>query len=233
MVNKGIETATTGAGWLKGGPQMVSDVVCGIIDTWVSVIDPNEGTIRKAMSGDAATLDELASLASTIGSIVFVVYVCMTAVNLFLATAESEPAWESNCRGASPPLLNLDATHWLISAQVGPRLLQELPHDSQALESHSGRRPVPRAGGCAVRHGHGADPEVHPRPGQERALAASFYSLRVVRVGATCHAIDAMPHAVEAPHDPALRGLPRLHALGHDCDHHGRHLGLSLASASA
>ena len=89
MVNKGIETATTGAGWLKGGPQMVSDVVCGIIDTWVSVIDPNEGTIRKAMSGDAATLDELASLASTIGSIVFVVYVCMTAVNLFLATAES------------------------------------------------------------------------------------------------------------------------------------------------
>ena len=89
MVNKGIETATTGVGWLKGGPQMVSDVVCGIIDTWVSVIDPNEGTIRKAMSGDAATLDELASLASTIGSIVFVVYVCMTAVNLFLATAES------------------------------------------------------------------------------------------------------------------------------------------------
>merc|ERR1719359_634592 len=86
MVNKGIETA---AGWLKGGPQMVSDVVCGIIDTWVSVIDPNDGTIRKAMSGDAATLDELASLASTIGSIVFVVYVCMTAVNLFLATAES------------------------------------------------------------------------------------------------------------------------------------------------
>ena len=75
MVNKGIETATTGAGWLKGGPQMVSDVVCGIIDTWVSVIDPNEGTIRKAMSGDAATLDELASLASTIGSIVFVVCV--------------------------------------------------------------------------------------------------------------------------------------------------------------
>ena len=138
MVNKGIETATTGAGWLKGGPQMVSDVVCGIVDTWVSVIDPNEGTIRKAMSGDAATLDELASLASTIGSIVFVVYVCMTAVNLFLATAESEPAWESNCRGAAPPLLNLDATHWLISAQVGPRLLQELPHDSQALESHSG-----------------------------------------------------------------------------------------------
>ena len=102
MVNKGIETATTGAGWLKGGPQMVSDVVCGIVDTWVSVIDPNEGTIRKAMSGDAATLDELASLASTIGSIVFVVYVCMTAVNLFLATAESVPAWESNCRGASP-----------------------------------------------------------------------------------------------------------------------------------
>ena len=95
MVNKGIETATTGAGWLKGGPQMVSDVVCGIIDTWVSVIDPNEGTIRKAMSGDAATLDELASLASTIGSIVFVVYVCMTAVNLFLATAESVPAWKS------------------------------------------------------------------------------------------------------------------------------------------
>ena len=94
-MNKGIETATTGAGWLKGGPQMVSDVVCGIIDTWVSVIDPNEGTIRKAMSGDAATLDELASLASTIGSIVFVVYVCMTAVNLFLATAESVPAWES------------------------------------------------------------------------------------------------------------------------------------------
>ena len=89
MINKGIETAATGAGWLKGGPQMVSDVVCGIIDTWVSVIDPNEGTIRKAMSGDAATLDELASLASTIGSIVFVVYVCMTAVNLFLATAES------------------------------------------------------------------------------------------------------------------------------------------------
>ena len=89
MVAKGIETATTGAGWLKGGPQMVSDVVCGVVDTWVSVIDPNEGTIRKAMSGDAATLDELASLASTIGSIVFVVYVCMTAVNLFLATAES------------------------------------------------------------------------------------------------------------------------------------------------
>ena len=85
---------------------------------------------RRAMSGDAATLDELASLASTIGSIVFVVYVCMTAVNLFLATAESVPAWESNCRGASPPLLNLDATHSLISAQVGPRLLQELPHDS-------------------------------------------------------------------------------------------------------
>ena len=140
MVNKGIETATTGAGWLKGGPQMVSDVVCGIIDTWVSVIDPNEGTIRKAMSGDAATLDELASLASTIGSIVFVVYVCMTAVNLFLATAESVAVHKSNCRGASPPLLNhgLDATHWLISAQVGPRLLQELPHDSQALESHSG-----------------------------------------------------------------------------------------------
>ena len=129
MINKGIETATTGAGWLKGGPQMVSDVVCGIIDTWVSVIDPNEGTIRKAMSGDAATLDELASLASTIGSIVFVVYVCMTAVNLFLATAESEPAWESNCRVVS---------HWLISAQVGPRLLQELPHHPEALESHSG-----------------------------------------------------------------------------------------------
>ena len=102
MVAKGIEIATTGAGWLKGGPQMVSDVVCGVVDTWVSVIDPNEGTIRKAMSGDAATLDELASLASTIGSIVFVVYVCMTAVNLFLATAESVPAWESNCRGASP-----------------------------------------------------------------------------------------------------------------------------------
>ena len=89
MVNKGIETAATGAGWLKGGPQMVSDVVCGVVDTWVSVIDPNEGTIRKAMSGDAATLDALASLASPIGAIVFVVYVCMTAVNLFLATAES------------------------------------------------------------------------------------------------------------------------------------------------
>merc|ERR1719456_1629385 len=71
MINKGIETAGTGAGWLKGGPQMVSDVVCGIIDTWVSVIDPNDGTIRgPQMSGDAATLDELASLASTIGSIV-------------------------------------------------------------------------------------------------------------------------------------------------------------------
>ena len=187
MINKGIETATTGAGWLKGGPQMVSDVVCGVVDTWVSVIDPNEGTIRKAMSGDAATLDELASLASTIASIVFVVYVCMTAVNLFLATAESEPAWESNCRGAAPPLLNLDATHWLISAQVGPRLLQELPHDSQALESHSGRRPVPRARRRPVRHGHGADPEVRLGPRQERALAASFYSLRVVRVGIACH----------------------------------------------
>ena len=136
MINKGIETATTGAGWLKGGPQMVSDVVCGIVDTWVSVIDPNEGTIRKAMSGDAATLDELASLASTIGSIVFVVYVCMTAVNLFLATAESEPAWESNCRGASPR--HRVVSHWLISAQVGPRLLQELPHHPEALESHSG-----------------------------------------------------------------------------------------------
>ena len=185
MVNKGIETAATGAGWLKGGPQMVSDVVCGIIDTWVSVIDPNDGTIRKAMSGDAATLDELASLASTIGSIVFVVYVCMTAVNLFLATAESEPAWESNCRGASPR--HRVVSHWLISAQVGPRLLQELPHDSQALESHSGRRPVPRARRRPVRHGHGADPEVRLGPRQERALAASFYSLRVVRVGIACH----------------------------------------------
>ena len=139
------------------------------------------------MSGDAATLDELASLASTIGSIVFVVYVCMTAVNLFLATAESEPAWESNRRGASPPLLNLDATHWLISAQVGPRLLQELPHDSQALESHSGRRPVPRARRRPVRDRHGPDPEVRLGPRQERALAASFYSLRVVRVGIACH----------------------------------------------
>ena len=89
MVAKGIETATTGAGWLKGGPQMVSDVVCGVVDTWVSVIDPNEGTIRKAMSGDAATLDKLADLAVTIGSIVFVVYVVLTAINLFLSTLES------------------------------------------------------------------------------------------------------------------------------------------------
>ena len=103
MVAKGIETATTGAGWLKGGPQMVSDVVCGVVDTWVSVIDPNEGTIRKAMSGDAATLDELASLASTIGSIVFVVYVCMTAVNLFLATAESVAAHKSNFAARPTP----------------------------------------------------------------------------------------------------------------------------------
>jgi len=89
MVHKGLETATTASGWVKGGPQMVSDAVCWGADTAVAVLDPNGGTIRRAMSGDAATLDELANLASTIGCIVFVVYVCMTAVNLFLATAES------------------------------------------------------------------------------------------------------------------------------------------------
>ena len=253
MVNKGIETATTGAGWLKGGPQMVSDVVCGVVDTWVSVIDPNEGTIRKAMSGDAATLDELASLASTIGSIVFVVYVCMTAVNLFLATAESVRDYFKNyltipklskaipvvgqylapadapfatvtgpiqkyvldpvknvllrrpfilfavfalaSRATPSTRRQLDVvSHWLICAQVGSRLLQELPYDSQALEGRSDRRPVPHGGGRSVGHGHGTDPEVHLGPREE----------------------------LETPYDPSLRGLARLHALGHDCDDHGR-----------
>ena len=204
MVAKGIETATTGAGWLKGGPQMVSDVVCGVVDTWVSVIDPNEGTIRKAMSGDAATLDELASLASTIGSIVFVVYVCMTAVNLFLATAESVAAHKSNFAARPTPSTRrqLDVvSHWLICAQVGSRLLQELPHDSQALEGRSDRRPVPHGRRRPVGHGHGPDPEVHLGPREE----------------------------LETPYDPSLRGLPRLHALGHDRDDHRRDVGLPLA----
>ena len=49
----------------------------------------NAVALVSASVTDAATLDELANLASTIGCIVFVVYVCMTAVNLFLATAES------------------------------------------------------------------------------------------------------------------------------------------------
>ena len=120
MVAKGIETATTGAGWLKGGPQMVSDVVCGVVDTWVSVIDPNEGTIRKAMSGDAATLDELASLASTIGSIVFVVYVCMTAVNLFLATAESVRDYFKNSLTVPKPSKAVPIVGQYLTAAAGP-----------------------------------------------------------------------------------------------------------------
>ena len=44
---------------------------------------------RDVVTGDAATLDKLADLAVTIGSIVFVVYVVLTAINLFLSTLES------------------------------------------------------------------------------------------------------------------------------------------------
>jgi hypothetical protein len=44
---------------------------------------------RDVATGDAATLDKLADLAVTIGSIVFVVYVVLTAINLFLSTLEA------------------------------------------------------------------------------------------------------------------------------------------------
>jgi hypothetical protein len=46
-------------------------------------------TAKDVATGDAATLDKLADLAVTIGSIVFVVYVVLTAINLFLSTLES------------------------------------------------------------------------------------------------------------------------------------------------
>ena len=200
MVNKGIETATTGAGWLKGGPQMVSDVVCGIVDTWVSVIDPNEGTIRKAMSGDAATLDELASLASTIGSIVFVVYVCMTAVNLFLATAESVRDYFKN-------YLTI------------PKLSKAIPVVGQYLAPAD----APFATVTAPIQKYVLDPV------KNVLLRRHFILFALFALASRATSTDAMPHAVEAPHDPSLRGLPRLHALGHDCDHHGRDLGLPLA----
>ena len=56
-------------------------------DAWLQLALQARALAADAGSGTGD--GELASLASTIGSIVFVVYVCMTAVNLFLATAES------------------------------------------------------------------------------------------------------------------------------------------------
>ena len=50
-------------------------------------------TARDVVTGDTATLDKLADLAVTIGSIVFVVYVVLTAINLFLSTLEAVRDW--------------------------------------------------------------------------------------------------------------------------------------------
>ena len=52
---------------------------------------------RDVVTGDAATLDKLAELAVTIGSIVFVVYVVLTAINLFLATLEAVRDYFAKC----------------------------------------------------------------------------------------------------------------------------------------
>ena len=54
-------------------------------------------TARDVITGDAGTLDTLADLAVTIGSIVFVVYVVLTAINLFLATLEAVRDYLSKC----------------------------------------------------------------------------------------------------------------------------------------
>ena len=85
VFDKGVETLGVVLGWATATPQVVADVVTWGADTAMSL----PATARDVVTGDADTLDKLADLAVTIGSIVFVVYVVLTAINLFLSTLES------------------------------------------------------------------------------------------------------------------------------------------------
>jgi len=93
VFDKGLETVGVALGWATGAPHVVADVITWGADTAVSVT----ATARDVVTGDADTLDTLADLALTIGSIVFVIYVVLTAINLFLATLEAVRDYLAKC----------------------------------------------------------------------------------------------------------------------------------------
>ena len=86
VFDKGVETLGVVLGWITAGPQVVADVVACVGNHWVegreTLITAQvitwgadtamslPATARDVVTGDAGTLDKLADLAVTIGSIV-------------------------------------------------------------------------------------------------------------------------------------------------------------------
>lgn len=149
VFDKGLETVGVALGWATGAPHVVADVITWGADTAVAV----PATARDVVTGDADTLDTLADLALTIGSIVFVIYVVLTAINLFLATLEAVRDYLAKCGlltiprvPATVPLLGVEIKDEVVSVLNTPiDLVQKYIVDP--VKNYQHRTIIPLEGG--------------------------------------------------------------------------------------